>query len=283
MQEHPTSQSDRGMAAFLSSLRVFTDRISAKRMDQSSQNAILRLVLLFTGFPPALRAIHTLMSGKSPRASECAALVQALYQVVKRIVPSELVQSDESRILEGSRLLFGFLLDRAGQDKEASQNSFPHLWSLKTIDLRNYETMESVGIPVLTSVGLVDDGYYNAYKEGGILSWCNGEEPLKMLELDNRTRRIALLCGGMVPEVTVFDSDSLRSLSKNSDLDEEAMIGEMAFSSFNHLATLCERNSFAVVYPAALPSANAPVLTLDGSGLLAVYLGRTPCGVPGKE
>lgn len=223
------------------------------------------------------------MSGKSPRASECAALIQALYQVVMPIVPSELVQSDEGRILEGSRLLFGFLLDKAAQDKEADWDSFPYLWSLKTVDLRNSETMESVGVPVLTSVGLVDEGYYNAYKEGGIMSWCGGEEPLEALELDSRTRRIALLFGGVAPEVTIFDSDSIRSLSRDSDLGEEAIIGAKAFSSFNHLATLCERNDFAVVPPAALQSVNGPALTLDGSGLLAVYLGRTPCGVPGKE
>lgn len=271
------------MAAFLSSLRLFTDRMNTKKMNQTSQNAILCLVLFFTRFPPALRAIYTLMSGKSPRPSECAALVQVLYEVVKDIVPLELVDSDEARILEGSRLLFGFLLDRAIQMEDADQNSFPYLWSLKTIDLKSFETMEPVEVPVLTSVGLVEEGYYKAYREGGILSWCNGEEPLEAVRLDHQTRRIALLCGGMVPEITIFDSDSLSHLSPGRDIEVEELIKEQSFSSLNHLTTLCGRNNFAVVPPADLPSSTAPALTLDQDGLLAVYVGRTPCAAPGKE
>lgn len=271
------------MAAFLSSLRLFTNSINTKNMSQSSQNAILRLILLFTHFPPALRTIHILMNAKSPRVSECAALVQALYEVVKDIVPLELVQSNEGRILEGSRLFFGFILDRAAQLEDLDENSFPYLWSLKTIDLKNFETLEPVEVPVLTTFGLVDEGYYNAYREGGILSWCNGEDPLKEARLDQQTRRIALLCGGLVPEATIFDSDSLSSLSRFRDTEDEELIAEQAFSSLSHLATLCERNQFAVVPPASLPSANAPALTLDRDGLLAVYVGRTPCAEPGKE
>lgn len=273
------------MAAFLSSLRLFTDRINTKKMSESSQDAILRLILLFTRFPPALRAVHTLMNAKSPRKSECAALVQALYQVVKDIVPLELVQSDEGRILEGSRLLFGFLLDRATQVamENVDQNYFPYLWSLKTIDLKNSETMEPVGAPIMTSVGLVEEGYYEAYKQGGMLSWCNGQEPLEELRLDHQTRRITLLCGGMVSEVTLFDSDSLSSLPRNRDHEEEELLGGQAFSNLNNLATICGRSNFAVVPPADLPSSNAPALTLDRDGLLAVYVGRAPCASPGKE
>jgi hypothetical protein len=108
---HPVPQSMRGMAMLLSSLRVFTDRIGAKKMEHPTQDAVLHIFNLFTRFPPAIRAIHILMNGKSPRDCERAALAQALYEVLKGVVPAQLIKSDMTRIFEGSRLLFGLIFE----------------------------------------------------------------------------------------------------------------------------------------------------------------------------
>jgi hypothetical protein len=51
----------------------------------------------------------------------------------------------------------------------------------------------------------------------------------------------------------------------------------------NHLSVLCGRNHLTVVPPRRLASASAPILTLDRDGLGAVYVGRQPCGNPGKD
>src|SRR3954470_20306039 len=101
------------MAMLLSSLRLFSEITSAKHMDQPSQDAILHVFNLLTRFPPAIRAVDTLMSGKSPVPSERAALSQALYEVLKDIVPDYLVKSDVKRYMEGARLLLGLILEKS--------------------------------------------------------------------------------------------------------------------------------------------------------------------------
>lgn len=53
--------------------------------------------------------------------------------------------------------------------------------------------------------------------------------------------------------------------------------------NLHHLAELAERQGLGVVVPSGLPSSEAPVLTLDREGFLAVYLGKAACAEPGKE
>src|SRR5438876_490464 len=153
---------------FLSSLRLFVDRISPRVMNRASQSAVLGLFYSITRFPPAVRAIHILMNGRTPTASERASLCQVVYEVLKHVIPMELIRGDKGRILEGSRLFFGFILDRAMRYKDADDNLVPFLSSLRTLDLRNFETLEPVCAPIMTSIGLVEEGYFNAYREGGI-------------------------------------------------------------------------------------------------------------------
>jgi len=97
----------------LSSLRVLTERISARQMEPPNQDAVLHVIHLLTRFPPAVRAVQILMSGKSPRPSERAALAQALYEVLKEVVPIQLIKSDPGRYFEGTRLLLGLILEKA--------------------------------------------------------------------------------------------------------------------------------------------------------------------------
>lgn len=66
------------MAMMLSTLRVFSHITSARNMDRPSQDAVLHLIYTLTRFPPAVRAVHTLMNGKSPRESDRAVLCQTL-------------------------------------------------------------------------------------------------------------------------------------------------------------------------------------------------------------
>ncbi len=201
----------------LSALRVFTGLINAKRMEDQQQDAVLHVIYLLTRFPPAVRAVHTLMNGKSPRPCEQAALAQAVYQVLKDIVPMPLVKSDTGRIFEGARLLFGLILEKAKHLKLAESVRLPYISSLKIFDLRNTFTMEPIFSAVQTPFGLVEAGYYEALQDGGVLYWKSGEVPLSALPLENRTNRITLLCGGMVPQVTVFDLNSLNSMPQYPD------------------------------------------------------------------
>jgi hypothetical protein len=104
------------------------------------------------------------------------------------------------------------------------------------------------------------------------------------LQLDERTRRVSLLCGGLISQITVLDLNILNSIAgyaKKGDVD--SLIPPRELSDLNHLSALCSRNELSVLAPSTLPSAEAPALTLDRDGLLAVYVGRAPCAQPGKD
>lgn len=109
------------------------------------------------------------MNGKAPRPCERAALAQSLYEVLKDVVPAQLIKSDMTRLFEGSRLLFGLILEKAKHLKLKEDVQMPYISSLKVLDLRNTFTMEPIANAVQTSFGLVEEGYYEAFKEGGIL------------------------------------------------------------------------------------------------------------------
>jgi hypothetical protein len=82
-------------------------------MKEVQQGAILHMIHLLTRFPPAVRAAYIIMRGETPRPPERAALVQCLYEVLKDVVPLRIVHSNTKRLLEGSRLLFGLILEKA--------------------------------------------------------------------------------------------------------------------------------------------------------------------------
>jgi hypothetical protein len=141
--EHPVLQSRRGISMLLSSLRVFTHLINARQMEQACQDGVLHLFNLLTRFPPAVRAIHILMNGRSPRSSERAALSQAIYEILKDVVPPQIINSDPKRFMEGSRLLFGLILEKVKSLKLIDDAKMPYQSSIRVIDLRNSFTVRS--------------------------------------------------------------------------------------------------------------------------------------------
>ncbi|ORX96291.1 hypothetical protein BCR34DRAFT_619726 [Clohesyomyces aquaticus] len=283
--ELPFRQSERGMANMLSTLRVFSSLTGAAHMETLEQDAILHVFYLLTRFPPAVRAMNVMMAGKTPRPSERAALAQSLYEVLKAVVPLQIINLDETRRFEGSRLLLGLILEKAKHLKVSGQKKegLPYVDSMKVYDLRNLITMEPVATPVQTQSGLVDRGFYNAFKADGIFSRTNDEVSV-ISAFDSRLQRVALLSGGVKPQVTVFDVDAITTISRYADKgDAGRLIAASELSDLQYLATLCSRNKLGVLHPSTLPSAEPPVLTLDRNGLLAVYVGRQACGEAGRD
>jgi hypothetical protein len=82
-------------------------------MEETRQDAVLHMVHLLTRFPPAVRAAYILMRRETPRLTERAVLGQCLYEVLKSVVSQRVIQSDPKRYFEGSRLLFGLILEKA--------------------------------------------------------------------------------------------------------------------------------------------------------------------------
>jgi hypothetical protein len=286
--EHPHGQSDRGISNLLSTLRVFAHLTTGETMEDVRKDAVLHMIHLLTRFPPAVRAAYILMRGEAPQISERAALAQCLYEALKSIVRPEVIKSDPKRYYEGSRLLFGLILEKAKNLKVSKINDdtdLPYV-NMKVFDLRNLITMEPVlSVPVQTNAGLLDTGFYNAFQDGNILTWTNGTDTTKTTRTNSALHRIAILSGGTKIQIVGFNPDAVRSSSRYVDGgDVNQVISQGEYSDLVHLANLCSRNRLTVVPPSELSSVYPPILTLDREGSLAVYIGRAGCGAaPGQD
>ncbi|KAF7673903.1 hypothetical protein GT037_007669 [Alternaria burnsii] len=266
--EHHIGQTDRGLASLLSTLRVFTELTGDQSMVDGQRDSVLHMIHLLTQFPPAVRAAHILMRGETPGLPERAALAQCLYEVLKSVVPLQTVRSDPKRFFEGSRLLFGLILEKAKNMKiNLGENSTLPYIGMKVYDLRNLITMHPVlSESVQTMSGLVDRPL-----QSGLNSRLNMD-------------RIAKVSGGTRTQVLVFDPDAVRTSSRYVDSnDVKNVISPAEYVDLTYLANLCSRNQLSVIPPARLASASAPVLTLDRDGFLAVYVGRAGCAEAGRD
>jgi uncharacterized protein YegL len=252
-------------------------------MEEHMQNVVLETTQWLTRFPPATRAMHILMDGKTPSAPECAALAQAFFEVLKGALPRSVIKGDQNRVLEASRLLLGFIMDRAKQANLVEDSKLPYFEAYKTLDLKDAITNEIMEFPVQTNFGLVEKGYADAYGEEGILGSMKSQYAIETTSTASRFRRIAILSGGAHAELSYYDLDSLNMLVKKTSTSEDRKLVTQAFADPRFLASLCERTGLAVVAPSALRNSKAPVLTLDRDGLIAVYTGRPPCTEPPND
>lgn len=279
------AQSERGMALFLSTLRVLCNILSKRQTELQMRDAFLGLFHQLTNFPPAVRAMHVLLRDETPTDGECAAISQAVYQLLDKYMPLRAIQFDKSRLFETSRLFFGLMLEKVKHICRANPGdaSEPYLTSMKMVELSNSETTEPLLDPVDTDTGLLERGHFEALKAGLIKFSDETLDTIpRALDLDGRTRRAALLSGGMSQRVLVFDMDILHSIGKPIASRDHPVINASDLD-LSHLAVLCSRNGLTVAAPARLANSDSPVLTLDSNALGAVYCGRQPCGTPGQD
>src|SRR2546421_10713601 len=273
------------MAMFLSSLRVFVHLIGVGASNEQLRDSVLHAVHLLTGFPPAVRTMHILASGNTPTPQECAALCQSMYEVVSNMIPLDVIGFERSRFFEGSRLLFGLLLEKSKNFKLGDDELlFPYMTAMKAVSLTNSETMEPISSPIDTNVGLLERGCFEALK-AGIIQYADPElASVVEVPLDGRTKRAALLSDGSAAEITIFDMNVLYANDRfDKYTNSELMFSKREMKDLNHLAVMSSRHQLSIVSPDRLGSAPQPVLTLDRHGLGAVYLGRQACGQPGKD
>jgi len=270
---------------FLSSLRVFVHLTGAGSSNEQLRDSVLHTVHQLTRFPPTVRTMHILASGNTPTPQECAALCQSMYEVVKSMIPLDVIGFERSRFFEGSRLLFGLLLEKSKTFKLGEDGLlFPYITAMKTVSLTNGETMEAISSPADTNVGLLERGCFEALK-AGIIQYADPElASVIEIPLDGRTKRAALLSDGSAAELTVFDMNVLYANERfDKYASSELMFSKREMKDLNHLAVISSRHQLSIVSPDRLGSAPHPVVTLDRHGLGAVYLGRQACGQPGKD
>lgn len=287
------TSSARGSNAFLSSLRVFTDKINAKNMDAGRQNTVLQIIHELTRYLPAVRAVRILMDGKTLQSNECAAIVQNFAEALRDLVPRNLIENDERRYLEGTRLLFGVVLQKVealskkstAPPQNRTEDTVPYLNLLKTADLRDVRTGESIFDAVQTNFGLMEKGSFDAFQPGGILSHRGAEDTdLLSASPDPQALRVALLNGGAAPELNYYDTDALQASLSSTTVSDDLLKQVRDFSrDLPYLGMLCESIGLSVIHPTALKSATPPILTLDRDGYLCVYVGRPACAAPDRD
>ena len=278
-------QSERGMALFLSTLRVVCNVLEEADNKKQSQDTFLKVFHQIANFPPAVRAMHILLHNSTPSNAECAAISQAVFHSLQKHMPMRIIKFDKSRLFETSRLFFGLLLEKVKHVCRANPGDATeaYLSSFKTVELTDAKTQQCIMNPVDTNIGLLERGFYNALKSGVLtLSDKNTDDILHELELDGRTNRATLLTGGLRPRVIAFDMNILYSRGARPPQPGDEIIASHELD-FSHLSVLCSRNGLTVIAPARLATSSDPVLTLDGSGLAAVYCGREACGKPGSD
>jgi len=290
------------MATFLSSTRVFASRIA--KADAPTQNAVLALFMRLTHFPPILRSLHALMNGKSLAPAEAAVLVQCIYELTKELIAParQLIENKLDRILEASRLFYHLVLDVASGLKVQNAATTEYLDAMKFISLADAETFLPLADPITTNIGIIEAAHFQALTQGmlkglatvPVIQTIPNAEELKVLKLVRRT-------AGTMVGITIFESDilylglqqaghGLRSpvvdaIHHPATALEAASTFPRAMNyNFKELCQQSASGAFAVVPPMKLRSSvQAPALSLDGQGLMAVYVGRPPCAPPDKE
>ncbi|PIA90444.1 putative bifunctional E2/E3 enzyme [Cercospora beticola] len=287
--EPSISQSPRGVAMFLSSLRVFTSLVSAADSDRRNKDAILHLMDLISNFPPCVRALLLLIDGKTISPPESAAIAHAVYEALhSALIPTGIIGSDTTRVFEGSRLLFGFILEKARTTKlsssTAAEDDLPYLASLESLNVRDLKTGEAVLHPVQTKSGLLERSLFSAFDEGGVLAHSHLQPRLAQIETPSAVGRHALLAGGASPTVLIFNVSRLVADYRYPDAGHpQGAFDEGELSQLSHLAEVAARNQLSVHKPTQLASAVAPCLTFDRNAHLAVYTGQQACGAPGES
>ncbi|ROW08830.1 hypothetical protein VMCG_02985 [Cytospora schulzeri] len=292
--EPVSQQSDRGMAMFLSTVRVFTSLVQDAQGDGRIQDAVLYVFELLSQFPPALRCLHILIRGKTPTAMECAALSQATLAVLDDHLPLEVIGKDCSRLFEGSRLLFGYILETArslsqisvsGEGTDTEKNELRYSSAFLTIDLCDHKTKEPVLRPVQTNNGLMEIHLFRSLQDTGVLAESHLQSYLVQYDMDPNIARFALQTGGTLAELTVLSLEKADQGYYGLPLAATAVdvLDLDQLSDLGNLAEICGRNNLAVHKPSQLVSAIAPRLTFDRNAHLAVYTGEQACAEPGKS
>lgn len=287
------AQSDRGMAIFLSSLRVFVSILEDMENEGSAQDAVYYAFDELTRFPPALRCLHILVDGQTPTVFECAALSQSVFEALRNHVGMDAITQDSARVFEGSRLAFGYILESAKLLRTALDDNVPnedevsnklrYTSAFHTYDNRDCKTQEAVLHALQTSNGLFEAGLFHSLQDGGVLADTHLQLPLVQVETDPRLSRFAKQSGGISPRVLALSLDGLRDSYNSQTEAGHRPLNLDQLNELLQLAEMCGRNGLAVHGPSQLASAVAPCLTFDRNAHLAVYTGEQPCGDPGHS
>ncbi|KAF8067680.1 hypothetical protein FPV67DRAFT_1669576 [Lyophyllum atratum] len=265
-----TPQTDRGMAALLSSLFVLSHIVGEKGV--TSEHAVLAALYAITRFPPAVRALGLLFLNVTPEPQEKAALSESLFHSLNdfsKAAPGPIV-IDPSRRFETARIFLGYLLTITGIATTSSTRP------LESFSLVCSLSQKRLTDPVLLdSHVVVERSAASYFVPGGML-----HQPQHTVD----KRSIIELVGGELRRVLCHTTNfhgseiyglriqDIAALNRPRSLESAGYQFSSAIRAANE-SDLISRGPLELKSPAVVP----PQIVLDGEGYLAVFTGRG-CG-----
>ena len=255
-------QSDRGVAMFLSSLRVFSHLLKTNSIPDEHRDRVVYVFDLLCSFPPAVSALHLLIQGRTISRSACAALSQAFYCVLEDLGHRKLIKNDNARLFEGSRLVFGLIMEKANQLK-------PTNFVVPAYSEQIHKVQFQTSAPeALLDPMPVDDTPSRSTASIYVQPDAGSGE-----------MNLVLLSGS---EKGTFVFNAPEDLfARTQALHEVVSPGDLR--NLHQLANLCGKVCLSVIRPSLLSSVVPEHLTFDSDGHVAVYTGKAGCAAPGED
>ena len=265
-------------------MRVFANCFEESADRQTpTKDHLLRILAHATKFPPAIRALYTIINQSAPMEEDCAALIQAIHQLARRFVPADSTDFDPRRTLELVRPLFGYLSEQSNiKYKRDNEGLFPYLDLFERKSLICPTTQEPVMNPIVlpNDQGLMECGLANEYANGR-LRMTNPICPrMPNIQQSTDLKRLALVSGGKFKKLVSLTVTPGISEKYNDISDELLTLFDV---DVKQLCTQLSAGPFAIISPMDLNGGNTSVLTFDERSWLAVFVGYQPCGVPPKK
>jgi uncharacterized protein YegL len=255
-------QSDRGVAMFLSSLRVFAHLLRSNSTSDEDRDRVVYVFDLLCSFPPAVRALHLLIEGRTISRLACAALSQAFYSVLEELGHKKLIKNDNTRLFEGARLILGLIMEKANQLKSTN-------FVVPGYSLQMHQVQFHTSAP---------NGTHQLIPVGGGVTYTNVPRYVQP-DAGSGELNLVLLSGSEQSSVVFTRPDDLSI--RTQTLPE--IVSPNDLRSLHQLANICGKMSLSVIRPSLLSSVAPEHLTFDAEGNVAVYTGKAGCAAPGED
>jgi hypothetical protein len=255
-------QSDRGVAMFLSSLRVFAHLGKSSSFPDEHRDRVVYVFDLLCAFLPAVRALHLLIQGRTISHLASAALSQAFYSILEDLGHEKLIKDDNARLFEGARLVFGLVIEKANQLKPTN---FVVPGYSSQVHKVQFQTPAPTLINQLVPVG----GLHSRPTTSMYVQPDAGSGEMNLVLL-SESEESAIIFNR--PDNLFAHTQILHEIISPGDLRD-----------LHQLANLCGKVSLSVIRPSLLSSVAAEHLTFDSEGHVAVYTGKAGCAAPGQD
>lgn len=257
-QPYQAPQTPKAMSCFLSSLNVFSSKIT--KCGDETTNSILGRIYRATLFPPLVCCLATTIEAQSLTNEEKSMISTSLFSAFRKMIPTN-VAADAS-LFEYSNICFAYLFSPSEEDKGLISYSVAELFC-------------SIGLGRMTTpVRLPAHNPEKIFEKVNLLAKIADSSPKgwhqyssEQIEADPQTMSI-LHCTPVERAKSCYVT-ILKEVNQ-----------PMAFPAYLEIARGGSGKShFSLVSPLSLNTASKPCLTLDEQKTIVVCSGHEPCSV----